>query len=297
MRILRIALVCTIFLAGCWSPQNIVDRAIDKTVDKAAERVGQKVGDAIAADILANNPNLMYAYSMSVFQLMFYQGGYYIEYGKGYAPGQYTQYQSQGVTEGDWFEKVLLAEHANGNQWWRVETHSKQSDGTTDVVIMEALFSKPDETGTRRVLRMRAKLPGEDQPREIPITKQDSQRWRFAAHNQLTDESMKGMEKGVEKVETPAGTFQARHLQHAYGSDGVADWYLADEVPGGVVKFTRKYDAASDKTDHAVTLVGYGGGKTKSVLGVDLTSGSEPAAAPSGDAGQTPDAGQAPDAS
>lgn len=263
-------------VAGCWSPPSatgLVDRAVGKTVDSAANKVGERIGESIAASMLANNPDLMYGYSMAVFQAMFYHGGYYFHSDNAYAVGQWTQWRGEGYQEGDLFEKTLLHRRSDGSEWWRVETRSNVDSGSPEVVIMEALFSAPEEsTGTRRVVRMRALLPGEEQPREIAITEQNSRTWVMSGNAKLTEESKEGMKVGTETIETPAGTFNAEHLQTASGS-ATLDWWLADKVPGSVVKWTRTN--SNGEVYGATTLLGWGDGQTQSKLGVDVTA--EPA--------------------
>ncbi len=70
MKRIFLAITLVAFTASC---SSIINRAVDRSVDRAANRVGERVGDAIAADLLAKNPQLFYAYTMSVFNLMFYQ--------------------------------------------------------------------------------------------------------------------------------------------------------------------------------------------------------------------------------
>lgn len=269
----RIVLLAGVFAAGCVSaptPGALMNRAINKTVDSAATKVGESVGQAIAADLLANNPNLLYSYQMGLFQAMFYQGGYHMGTDD-YAEGQFTKWTSSGSEHGEKFGKTLLKQHDNGNQWWRVESETRTSDGELAPIVTEALFSKEDSTGGRRVLRMRSQLPGEAEPREIPITTEDSQRWRMHPRTALTPESMEGMTVGVEKIEVPAGTFQAKHLQTRGADQAEMNWWVADEVPGKVVKFTRV--ATDGKSIYEVTLVEVGEGASESKLGVDLTQG------------------------
>ncbi len=269
----RIIIVAAIALTGCPAfvnaPAGVMNRAIDRSVDSAANKVGERVGEAIAADILANNPHLLNAYAMGVFNVLFYQGGYYLETGP-YLVGEWSTWQSTGTREANWYEKTLLRRHDSGNEWWRVETQSTDGNGEKQVVIMEALFTAPDEaSGSRRVLRMRAQLPGETEGSEIPITEADSARWYFAGSRKLTDESLDGMTVGEENVETPAGTFLAKHLSTKGADRGRQDWWLNDAVPGQLVKFTRT-EPDSDKQVYEVILIKFGSDHSASKLGVDL---------------------------
>lgn len=281
-----VTLVALAFLAaGCGVPGtgSIMNRAIDRTVDRsigaAADRVGERVGDAIAADILANNPHLLNAYAMGVFNVLFYQGGYYLSTDE-YRVGEWSTWRSEGTTEGDWFQKVLLRRHDNGNEWWRVETQSTDGSGEKQSVIMEALFTAPeDTTGARRVLRMRALLPDDKEPAEIPITRENRSSWYFARSQRLTDESLDGMTVGEENVETPAGTFLAKHLRTSGADRSLHEWWLNDAVPGQLVKFTRTSNDDEKKLIYAVNLIDFGTEQTESKLDIDLDKQLDPAEA------------------
>jgi hypothetical protein len=277
---------------GCWQPPSasgLVDRAVNRTVDSAADRVGERIGEQIAASMLASNPELMYGYSMAVFSALFYHGGYYFNVSE-YQPGQWTQWKGTGYSEGDMFEKTLLNRRSDGSEWWRVETRSN-SNGKTEVVVMEALFSPPEEaTGTRRVLRMRALLPGDSQPREIAVTEQNSRSWVMSGNRTLTEESMEGMKVGTESVETPAGTFTADHLRSgdAAGSSSFDWWIGPEKIPGQMIKWTRS--DSNGEVYSSTVLVGYGDGQTQSKLGIDVTA--EPAADAGASGDGTPEAAE-----
>lgn len=268
--VLLMVMFGTLAACGYTSPVGVMNRAIDRTVDRAAGKVGDRIGEAIAADILARNPHLLNAYAMGVFNVMFYQGGYYIGGGE-YGVGEWSAWSSTGTAEADRYEKALLARYENGNEWWRVETKSTSND-TEHVVLMEALFSPADETsGARRVLRMRAMLPGDTEPREIPVTEKQSGTWNLSQTNELTAESLAALTVGEEEVVTPAGTFTATHLQHKSTDTSVHDWWVNDAVPGKMVK-SRASDPSNDKVVYEVTLLDFGTDQTTSKLGIDLTA-------------------------
>lgn len=250
---------------GCFSSSNAVDYAMSRTVDKAADRVGDEIGKAVVASMLANNPQLLYAYSMSVFQFMFYQGGYYFAGSDDFEPGEWARWRVTGYEEANTAERTLLKTNEDGSQWWRVETHSKQKDGGEDVVIMEALFTAPDDTGTRRITRMRTLLPGNAEPNEVPITEQERDRWVVHSGQKLTKESAEGMTIGVEEVKTEAGTFQCQHLQ-TKSSDGkvTLNWFINADVPGQFVKYTSVNEG---KVQSSTELIAYGKDATASKLG------------------------------
>lgn len=265
-------LLAAIALSGCVgainTPAMVMNRAIDNTVDSATNKIGERIGEAIAADMLAKNPHLLQAYTMNVFNMMFYQGGYYLDAGQ-YQVGEWSAWECTGREEGDWFSRTLLRRLDDGKEWWRVETVSNGSDGKKETVIMEALFSAGEASGSRRILRLRTQLPHETEPNEVPITEADSQRWYFASGGKLTPESLDGMTVGEENVAVPAGTFMARHLSTKSVDDTRHDWWLNDAVPGQLVKFART-QPRSEELYYAIQLVDFGSGQSESKLGIDF---------------------------
>lgn len=239
MRNLLIALGLSLS-AGCFSSGDIVGYAVDRTVDRAADRVGDEIGKAVVASMLANNPELLYAYSMSVFQIMFYHGGYYYTGVDKFEPGQWARWDMKGYSEAHTAERALIKRQYDGSEWWRFETRTANDQGGEDVVVMEALFTAPDDAGSRRVLRMRSLLPGNSEPQEVPITEAESDRWVIHGGTRLTEESAAGMTVGEESVSTQAGTFTCKHLQ-TKSQDGktTLDWYLSADVPGEYVRYTQ----------------------------------------------------------
>jgi hypothetical protein len=261
----RISLsVLVVALSGCFVPStgDLVGRAMDRTIDSAAERVGDQIGQAIAANMLASNPQLMFAYSMSVFSMMFHHGGYWFQGFDSYEAGSFSRWEVTGATEGSRFERALLRRNQDTSEWWRVETYTPTDQGE-DVVIMEALLSSADEAGARRVLRMRAMLPGDAEAREIPVEEKDSEQWKIHQGRTLTKESMEGMTKGTEAVTTPAGSFKATHLQSTDGVNTV-NWYVVDAVPGKLVKYNAV--AEDGKNTYEWVLTAYGQDQTASKL-------------------------------
>ncbi len=254
---------------------STVNRAVDQTFNTAANRVGEQVGNAIAGAVLADlEPSMMHIYTTSMFRVLFYHGGYYVEGMGSYEPGQYTRWQANDVEQGDTFERTLLRRRDDSTEWWRVESRDRADDGTEMVLIMEALLSEPDASGMRRVRRMRAKFPDEATPREIPITEQNSSQWVITSNQTLTPESMQGMtvDKAV-PVTVPAGEYTAQHVRvDGYDASNHLDWYVVDSVPGGLVKYTNTVVGSDGQTTQtwAFALLEAGEGSTESKLGVDL---------------------------
>ncbi|MFU8804560.1 MAG: hypothetical protein ACNA8W_12175 [Bradymonadaceae bacterium] len=251
---------------------SIVDRAVNRSVDQAATRVGDQMGKAIAGHLLSNlSPALMQAYTVGLFQMLFYQGGYHFTFAD-YEPGQYTRWQGREVDHGETFEKALLRRNEDGTEWWRVESRGRD-DGEEVVVIMEALMSAEDETGVRHIRRMRAKYPNETEPREVPISEGEANQWAVRTDHKLTPESTEGMRVGARTLETPAGTFETEHLQTSHAGYSRLNWWVVRDgtVPGGMVRYSQHEQAPEGEQGellYEMTLIEYGEDATESKLGV-----------------------------
>lgn len=245
---------------------------VDRAMNTAANKVGERVGGAIADNVIGGlRPEMMNLYTMNVFRVLFYHGGYYVS-SLSYEPMQFTRWDASNVEQGDWFERTLMHRYSDGLEWWRVESRQKDEDGKEVTLIMEALLSTPEDKGARQIRRMRVMFPGEEESREIAITEEDARKWVLSSNRTLTKESMKGMSKGQKTVKVPAGTFTATHLQmKGYNDFSHLDWYLSKDVPGQVVKYrnvTKNDD--EEKVDWNIELRSYGTSKTVSKLGVEV---------------------------
>jgi hypothetical protein len=146
-------------------------------------------------------------------------------------PGEYIRLGSDQEQTSEhrpaWFERARLKDDANGHQWWRVSFAGEQNES----IVLEALYA-PEQ---QKLLRLRAKLPGEAAPREFPVdTLQPVPPGRSVSPKQ-----MGATDVGTESVTVPAGTFSAHHYQMAHAGDGI-DWWIADAIPGGLVKMSGR---------------------------------------------------------
>lgn len=287
----RLMSICALCLGlstlGCGM---FIDRAVNKAVDTAANRVGEQVGQAVAENVLGGlRPELMHSYTMALFRVLFYNGGYYVST-LNYEPGQFTRWQAKNVPQGQWFERALLHRYEDGTEWWRVESREKAEEGKENILIMEALLAAPDASGSRKVRRMRAHFPNEKEPREVPVTEDQSQRWVLYSGQSLTQESLDGMTVGKETVKVPAGEFQTTHVQmKGYNDQSKLDWYMTEAVPGQVVRYTNTTKDSEGKEQQAwnMELLAHGGEMTTSKLGIDFAK-SAPEAQPEAKSEEAP---------
>ncbi len=265
-------------------PVGLVSRgtnqAADTAVDSAANRAGQRVGDAVgnsfgkaaAARVGASlNPMLTQLYMGLIFSMAFTQGGYAVNE-VAYHPGEWTRWTipnpkpEPDEPKETRLERAYLFDDADGNAWWKVKYVLDPEKADAQTMIVEALFDKKTQT----LVRMRAQMPGEKEPKEIPVTEATY----YVPPQKLTKQSIEGATKGVVPVTVPAGKFRARHVVFGDAGGGSSEWYLVERVPGGSVRFVHKAandDGGGDEggvsESYVMDLVTFGKG-AKSELGV-----------------------------
>ena len=267
-----LGVLAALVLPAC-STVDSVSETVDTATDAAVHGVtGKRPADPAPTSSPATHSNTgatttgampppmaLRGYAMGIFQALFYQGGYHMAVAN-FEEGDYVRYKATGYgNKGEWFEKALLKRKDDDKEWWQITTNT----GNGDKIIMEALFSAPDKRQGRQILRLRAKWP-DQKAQEVPITKEQSNRWVLRAPRELTEASYKGLKQGISEVTVPAGTFQADHLATSPASQsGTLNWWLANQVPGGIVKFQVK----GEDQARGLTLKDYGHNRTQSRLG------------------------------
>jgi hypothetical protein len=265
MRLGKLAAIATAAAlgTGCFSiptPYGIMDRAVSRSVDSASDRAGDQAGQAVADRTAARfNPMMGQFYMQMVFTMAFSSGGYAVGQA-GYKPGDYTRWSIPGEGKKEkesQMERAYLFDDRDGNPWWKVKWVLDTENAAKGTLIVEALFEK----GTGKLLRERIKMPNEEQGKEVPV----DEATYYQPPRQLTKQSLEGATIGVESVSVPAGTFTAKHVQ--YGDmNGTSDFFLADTVPGGLVKSSHA-SGRSSKGAFQMLLTAYGRGAA-SELGI-----------------------------
>jgi hypothetical protein len=223
-----------------------------------------------------NSPDYAWEYIGSMFNVMYMSGAPLFE--KPYQPGEWTRWQmtqsdaqyddTPVVPQKSVFERAFLAKTEDGNEWWRTTQIDFYDDGGVekqDTVILEALY-KADNEYIKQLVRMRGKFPGQAEPQELMVPQAFAMLSSLSAFGMKpTEESVKGATVGTETV----GKFTARHVKFG-GGNGAAEWWLADDAPGGWVRFqhidTNDSDAKKPAS-YVMELIDYGTG-AKSILGV-----------------------------
>ncbi|MFW6138351.1 MAG: hypothetical protein ACOC7U_04175, partial [Spirochaetota bacterium] len=141
-------------------------------------------------------------------------------------------------------EKAYLKQTEEGRQWWRVSWTEEK-----DTWIYEALLSPQEE----RLVRLRAR-DAEGNEGEVPVTEGTV----YAPPAKVSDESIEGASVGKETLTTPAGKFSTNHVVFM-GGGGTVEWWLSEEVPGGVVKYLAR---EGDETFWTCVLAETGDGAT-----------------------------------
>lgn len=243
-------------LAGCFSSGGVVSQGLGAASQAAGEQVGQALGAEIArsADLpppgSARYDRFMVSQAQVMFSYAFSAGGMWPAQAR-LQPGEWVMYEirgSGGETALDTLERAFLKTTEDGQQWWRVRGVQQG-----EAWIYEALI----DTTRQEVVRMRTKDP-DGAVGEVPVTEKTV----YRPPQTLTEESIQGATTGTEQVDTPAGTFTARRVEYeGSAGSGTTTWFLAEEVPGQVVR----YQAARGGNRYTSRLIDYGSNATTSL--------------------------------
>lgn len=208
-------ILCLIFLSGCSSLQEAINRTIAE-ITFAEEEASGGMSDSEWAQVTAFQAQI-------AFTFVFNAGGFWIGEGE-YKPGEYTKFEWISDEEDPVvMEKAFLIELDDGKQWWRVGwTH----EGET--WIFESLLDPQID----QMVRLRARDP-EGNIDDVPLEGQSI----YVPPNILNEDNLDRPSKARERLETPAGTFQTDHVVFDSGDDIIIEWWMANNVPGGVVKY------------------------------------------------------------
>lgn len=235
-------------LAGCATVRSAMGGATSGVASGVGNAAGQAAGNAIARHFIGpqvpgaptgagvNQAQMMTYYANWMFALGFNSGGYWLP-GAELQPGQSVTFEfaSHGNTQR--MEHAYLKKMDDGKQWYRVMWYAVGGD-KPDTVIFEAMFS----ADRSQVLRMRGKTSGQEAG-EIPVEQNTGFAWREPTY--LTQESLQAATVGTETVTTPAGSFSGKHIKYTMMGGGNFEWWTADNVPGGVVKYVGGYGGDS----------------------------------------------------
>ncbi|MEX2180682.1 MAG: hypothetical protein WD771_01445 [Gemmatimonadaceae bacterium] len=192
-----------------------------------------------------------------LFGMMFATGANVLE--APYEPGQWTRWRMGGDGDDDYtIERAFLTRTDDGGEWWRYRSVSGDRQ-SADTVVLEGLF-KPEGGGMLQLVRMRGRMPGEKEANEMMVPQQMTMVSTLGMFGMRpTEESVEGATVGTERVTTPAGAFSAKLVRFG-GAGGRQEWWLADNVPGGWVR----YRASAPGGDESFTmeLIAHGTGAT-----------------------------------
>jgi hypothetical protein len=237
MTTLITALGILVFLfAGGMKLKDAVKGGVKKGVGGAVERaVSERIEQALYKKLAPKeklpppkSPNwgqFMALQAQVIFAYAFSAGGYWMGQ-VAYQPGEMTKFEWKSKdNETVELERAYLKKPEDGKEWWRASW--VEQDGSW---IYEALISTTDGT----LLRLRAK-DANGNTGEVPVS---GDTVIYMAPQELTEESIAGATVGREKVSTPAGSFDADHVVYmAVSGEGQVEWWITDNVPGGVVKY------------------------------------------------------------
>ncbi|WP_263788397.1 hypothetical protein [Salinibacter grassmerensis] len=163
-----------------------------------------------------------------------------------YEEGERVRYEFQ-TADGEeagfqTMERAFLTTGEDGNEWWRVRAQQNE-----ETWVYEALIDPERE----EVVRLRSKDP-EGNVGEVPVT----ERTVYQSPQRLMEECIEGARVGTAELDTPAGMCSTREVEYTGGmGGGTVTWYLAEGVPGDVVRYRTQ---GTQGNAWISTLVEYG---------------------------------------
>jgi hypothetical protein len=219
-----------ILFSGCSSLQSMLakglikEKATEAEVQPQAAQPERSAGGPAAGSAAWNNA--MTAQAQMAFSYAFNAGGFLVGQ-VGYKPGEYTKFRLDARGEDPvTMERAFLKRLEDGKEWWRV-AWTQGEEG----LVWEALL----EPKSGKMLRLRAR-DAEGQVGEVPVANDTL----YTPAAELTKESVQAATVGSERLETPAGSFQAQHVVYSASGRGKLEWWTSERVPGGVVKYLHE---------------------------------------------------------
>ena len=228
-----IVLFLSVVLSGCVSFEDMLFDEFHKNGNESSSTTGNadsgaaQKADSSGSRAPSSGPQwnqLMVSQAQMAFSFAFSAGGMWAGQ-VGYKPGEFTKFEwTMKGEDSIVIERAFLKELENGNQWWRVSW--KDSEG---LWVWESLI----DTQNSQMLRMRARDTDGNEG-EVPVSGESV----YMSATELTRESVQGATVDKGKVDVPAGRFQADHVVYLAGSGGgQIEFWLAPQIPGGVVKY------------------------------------------------------------
>jgi hypothetical protein len=227
--------------------------------------ISGRIGNAIAGQVRMFTPDMTWAYVSYLWGMMYMSGATMFE--QPYKPGQWTKWEIKDASQADTkmvLERALLSREGDGSEWWRIKSINVSPE-SSDTITLESQFKKMDESGiAMQVVRMRGKLPGDTEGKELMVPQHLSMLSMTAFPFKPTPESVAGATVGTESIKVGSSSYSSKHVKFGAGG-GNMEWWLADNAPGGVVRIQFTGQEKDEKW--IMEMVGAGSG-AKSELGV-----------------------------
>lgn len=156
--------------------------------------------------------------------------------------GAWSEYQVKAPGTTPYKMKMAIVGKEGNAFWYETVT---EGQGGRSVMKMLVSGDPNDQKSVRRMIMKQGTQPAMEMPVMGGTQRAGSQ-----------DPKGKVVDKGMERVTVPAGTFTARHFQYQFDKEVMDSWIAEKVSPYGLVRSTGK--------DFEMQLVGYGtGAKTQ----------------------------------
>lgn len=155
--------------------------------------------------------------------------------------GGWSEYQIKAKGESPSKMKIAIVGKEGESYWYETVMETKQEG---KVITKMLVSGNPEDQ--KNIKRMIVKM-GDEPAMEMPVQMTQPSRTEERA-----ERPGKIIDKGVETIKVPAGTFKTQHLQYQ-DPEGIVDaWVYKEVFPYGLIK--------SQSKDMEMVLLGYGSG-------------------------------------
>lgn len=227
--------------------------------------IGNAIGSAVASQMRMFTPDMTWAYVTYLNGILYMSGATMFE--TDYKAGEWTTWDIKDASQPDQkmtLERAMIRRDPDKSEWWRTKTISVTPE-QADTIILETQMKPVDRDGlTMQVVRMRGKFPGDSAGKELMVPENMHTVSPQAFGRKPTPESIAGATIGTESIKAGNATYSAKHVQFGSGG-GNMDWWIADRVPGGLVRVTSTANGKDAMWTMELTGTGKG---AKSELGM-----------------------------
>ncbi len=161
--------------------------------------------------------------------------------------GEWSEYQIISKKEPSLVMRIAIVGKEGNSYWYETVVNTK-----TEAKTITKVLTSGNPEDQQNIKRMIVKS-GNEPAMEMDVEMLE----KFSPEKKELQKPIKMIDKGMESIKVPAGSFDAHHIQYQTAEGTVDLWIHKDVHPYGVVK--------SQSKDFEMVLTGYGKGATSQI--------------------------------